>query len=85
MSGLALAQKVFSLNVMDLERLKTDLAYITQREALPEGESLAQVLGRLDAFAQENTLPERLEHYLRKRSYVKAIEWIENPETPHYQ
>ena len=70
---------------MDFENLKTDLAYITQRQKLPEGERLAEVLARLDAIVQSESLPERLDHYLRKRSYVKALEWIENPETPHYQ
>jgi len=70
---------------MSFENLKTDLEYIAAGKALPEGETLGKVLARLDAFAREQELPERLDHYLRKRSYVKALEWIENPETPHYQ
>ena len=70
---------------MDFENLKIDLEYITQVRAIPQGEGLAQVLSRLDSFARERSLPDRLEHYLSKRSYVKALAWLEDPETPHHQ
>lgn len=63
--------------------LKENLEYITQRKPLPEGLALKDVLARLDAVSKEPDLPERLEHYLTKRSYVKALEWLENPDLPH--
>ncbi len=68
---------------MDSERLRTDLEYIIQKRPLPETESMIQVLARLDEVAGEAGLPDRLVHYLSKRSYVKALEWLDNPETPH--
>lgn len=44
---------------------------------------MRDVLARLDGFAAQPDLPERLEHYVSKRSYVKALEWLDNPDTPH--
>ncbi|MEM8867058.1 MAG: hypothetical protein AAGC73_02210 [Verrucomicrobiota bacterium] len=41
------------------------------------------LIGRLDAYPKESKLPERSEHYLTKRSYIKALAWIDNPELPH--
>ena len=68
---------------MNWRILKENLEYITQQKTLPEEESLANVLARLDAMAKEPDLPERLQHYLSKRSYVKALEWMDNPDLPH--
>ena len=68
---------------MNAAILRENLEFITQRKPLPEGENLTQVLARLDAVARDPDLPERLEHYLSKRSYVKALEWLENPDLPH--
>ena len=69
---------------MDQVALKLDLEYITQARALPEGESFAQVLGRLDELAKEPNLPDRLKHYLSQRSYVKALVWLDHPDSPHH-
>lgn len=44
---------------------------------------MREVLARLDAASKDPGLPERLEHYLSKRSYVKALEWLDNPDLPH--
>lgn len=44
---------------------------------------MREVLVNLDAAAKQPDLHERLEHYLSKRSYVKALEWIDNPDLPH--
>jgi len=63
--------------------LKKDLEWITQRTPLPEGESIANVLARLDEVARDPNLPERLAHYLSKRSYLKALEWLDDPDLPH--
>jgi hypothetical protein len=69
---------------MDRVALKLDLEYITQARPLPEGESFALVLGRLDGLAKEPNLPDRLKHYLSQRSYVKALVWLDNPDSPHH-
>jgi len=69
---------------MDKDRLKLDLEYITLARALPEAESLGVVLARLDAYAKTPGLPDRMLHYLTKRSYAKALNWLENPDTPHH-
>jgi hypothetical protein len=69
---------------MDQERLKLDLEYITQVRNLPEGETLRTVLARLDADAKTPGLHDRLEHYLTKRSYAKALAWLDNPDSPHH-
>jgi len=44
---------------------------------------MVEVLARLDQASKEAGLPDRLVHYLSKRSYVKALEWLDAPETPH--
>lgn len=71
-------------NGMEMERLQVDLEYVTASRALPEGEALSEALRRLDARAAEPELPERLAHYLSKRSYAKALAWLENPDMPHH-
>ncbi|MGJ8638017.1 MAG: hypothetical protein ACSHYA_01370 [Opitutaceae bacterium] len=68
---------------MNSEQVKLDLECIAQKRPLAPGDTLGDVLSRLDAIAAEKGLPERLQHYLSKRSYLKALEWMENPETPH--
>jgi len=72
------------IKLMEFEKIRTDLEYITQSRALPEGEGLVNVLARLDQFAKQPSLPERLEHYLSKRSYVKALAWLDNPDMKHH-
>lgn len=68
---------------METESLKADLERITGARAIDDGEKMSHVLARLDAIARGEDIPERLSHYLSKRSYVKAIAWIEDPSTPH--
>ena len=69
---------------MDQDQLKLDLEYITQARTLAQGESLQAVLARLDAYAQTAGLHDRLEHYLTKRSYTKALVWLDHPDSPHH-
>ncbi len=68
---------------MDKELLRLDLERITQKRALKEGESLVDVLKRLDELARTSAIPDRLEHYLSKRSYEKALAWLDDPDQPH--
>jgi hypothetical protein len=69
---------------MTMEQLKSDLECITGKRTIEPTETMAQVLARLDEMAKSVDTPERLKHYLSKRSYVKALAWIEDPSTPHH-
>jgi len=44
---------------------------------------LPEALRRLDRIASEESLPRDLAHYLSRRSYVKALEWLDHPDMPH--
>ncbi|MGB0416845.1 MAG: hypothetical protein ACPGKS_08355 [Coraliomargarita sp.] len=68
---------------MELGSLKKDLEVITQQSEPANGESFAAVLKRVDSVATTPGLPERLQHYLSKRSYVKALAWLDDPNLPH--
>ena len=68
---------------MDVELLRIDLERITLKRALAAGDSLVDVLSRLDEVARNPDIPDRLEHYLSKRSYEKALAWLDDPEQPH--
>lgn len=46
---------------------------------------MVQVLAFLDAFAAQPGVPSRLQHYLKQRSYLKALNWLDHPEAPHQQ
>lgn len=63
--------------------LRDHLMCVTGQKQLPGDRSLSEVLAWLDAFAQERELPERLSHYLTRRSYMKALEWLDDPDMPH--
>jgi hypothetical protein len=82
--GLRLWHELNETIGMDQNQLKLDLEYITLARDLPKGESLRTVLARLDGFAKAPNLHDRLEHYLTKRSYTKALAWLENPDSPHH-
>lgn len=68
---------------MDANQIRADLECIVGKRAINEDEVMTDVLGRLDAQAQTSDLPERLQHYLSKRSYIKALAWLDDPELPH--
>lgn len=68
---------------MNAIELRRDLERITGGRPLDPEEGLTDVLARLDAVAAEAGLPERLHHYLSKRSYAKALAWLDDPQTPH--
>lgn len=68
---------------MEAEKLKPDLESIIGKRPLQAGESMLDVMGRLDAEAKSSQVSERLRHYLERRSYVKALEFINDPSKPH--
>lgn len=65
------------------ESLKIDIEFVTAQRPLPAGLTLLDVMARLDKVAQSAQTPDRLKHYLERRSYLKALEYLINPETPH--
>lgn len=64
-------------------QIREDLECIAGQRKPKSGETLRDVLARLDEVAKQDDLPERLEHYLSRRSYLKALEWLDNPDMPH--
>ena len=84
LNTLALSDLGLCLIAMTMEQLKSDLECITGKRTIEPTETMAQVLARLDEMAKSIDAPERLKHYLSKRSYVKALAWIEDPSTPHH-
>lgn len=68
---------------MEFESVRSDLRVVTQQQDLAAGDTFGLVLQRLDAFAEGPDIPERFHHYLTRRSYIKALEWLDNPEMPH--
>ena len=69
---------------MTMEQLKSDLECITGKRTIEATQTMVQVLARLDEVAKSIDAPERLQHYLSKRSYVKALAWMEDPSSPHH-
>ena len=84
LNTLALSDLGLCLITMTMEQLKSDLECIIGKRTIESTETMAQVLARLDEMAKSVDAPERLKHYLSKRSYVKALAWIEDPSTPHH-
>ena len=70
---------------MDFDILRIDLEHVTQQRPYTEQETAVDVLRRLDAFAAQAGLPKRLSHYLTRRSYIKALDWLDHPKAPHLQ
>lgn len=81
--GLPGAAVWIELPSMKTDQIRADLEHIVAGRALSDGETLADVLMRLDRQVASQALPGRLEHYLSKRSYQKALDWLNNPESPH--
>ena len=84
LNTLALLYLGLCLIAMTIEQLKADLEFMTGKRTIEATETMVQVLARLDEVAKSIDAPERLQHYLSKRSYVKALAWIEDPSSPHH-
>ena len=69
---------------MNLTELHTYLKIATGAQAPSEHMTIRDALKHLDAIAAEPDLPKDLAHYLSRRSYVKALEWLDNPDMLHY-
>lgn len=67
---------------MNKAELKKNLRTVIGQEKLAEGVELIQVIKDLDEFTQEESdnLSSKLKHYLQKRSYGKALSYLEGEE-----
>jgi hypothetical protein len=68
---------------MDTDQIRYNLKVATGAEKPQEGLAIEDALRRLDTMAKEANLPGDLAHYLSRRSYVKALEWLDNPDMSH--
>jgi len=68
---------------MKTDQIRTLLKVATGAEPPREELTIPGALSQLDAIAREGSLPRDLAHYLSRRSYVKALEWLENRDMPH--
>ena len=68
---------------MNKEQIRLDLQIATGAVKPAAGDTMAAALARLDALAREADLPGDLVHYLSRRSYLKALAWLDNPDQPH--
>ncbi len=64
---------------MGLEQVHTTLQGLLAAIDNREGESIATHLRQLDELGQElgKEVPSKLRHYLEKRSYIKALNFLE--------
>jgi hypothetical protein len=71
-------------SLMNADTLTLNLQSIVQPHALDKPVNVRDALAALDQFCREDSnMHPRLRHYLEKRSYAKALAWLDNPDLPH--
>lgn len=67
-----------------LETVREDLEKMQAAAARGDGDEVTAALGRLDETLRErrDRLPPRLAHFLEKRSYTKALDFLEAQGAP---
>jgi hypothetical protein len=68
-------------NTEELHKVLTDMMTLIATGSAPtEGPSIADYLQRIDEIKNElgQEAPKMLQHYLEKRSYAKAIDFLED-------
>lgn len=68
---------------MKFDQTRSYLKIVTGLEKPPADLPIREALARLDAIVADEALPKDLAHYLSRRSYVKALECLDNPDMPH--
>ena len=68
---------------MKTDEIRDFLKIATGAKPPAEGLTVREALSRLDALSKDESLPADLLHYLSRRSYVKALEYLDNPDMPH--
>lgn len=62
---------------MTYQNIRIELLKVTQGTLASDNSNLIEVLRNLDKFTKDKTLPAKLRHFLEKRSYLKALDYIE--------
>jgi hypothetical protein len=62
---------------MQYSTLKTKLVQLVHGSSNLDGLTLSRTLADLDHWATDTSLPPKLRHYLEKRSYLKALNFLE--------
>lgn len=68
---------------MNHELLRTNLKIATGAQRPENGATIRETLALLDQFARDEAMPGDLAHYLSRRSYVKALDWLDQADMPH--
>ena len=66
---------------MDLANLKADLEIAISGFGSSNKEKYIEVIKRLDALSKDVSLPKQLQHYLSRRSYHKAKDHLDAPDS----
>ena len=63
---------------MDIANLKADLESAISGFGYLNKVEYIEVIKRMDALSKDSSLPKQLQHYLSRRSYHKAKEFLDN-------
>lgn len=58
-------------------RLLSPLRTICGRDGKPEAQSVLEAIKQINPFVEDRSLPRPLRHYLSRRNYGRALEWVE--------
>ena len=61
---------------MDTKNLEKDINLLIKGISNGDSEEYIKILNRVDEIVNTGNLPSKLSHYLSKRSYIKAIEFL---------
>tara|TARA_X000000368_G_C22710928_1_gene571001 strand:- start:4 stop:201 length:198 start_codon:yes stop_codon:yes gene_type:complete len=61
---------------MEHKNLKKDIEYLIEGIVDGDTQSYLSVMKRVDGVTELGNLPHKLNHYLSRRSYVKALEFL---------
>ena len=65
------------------DELKSLLSHLLKRTEIPNELGLRDILARIDAIKDDFRGDGQMMHYLERRSYEKAYDYLEDPELGH--
>lgn len=68
------------MNRMEMEQLKSALRQVVDGIGAGGSEGYLETLRQIDRYIEKDTLPKKLAHYLSRRSYLKALEYLDSEE-----
>lgn len=66
------------MNRMEMEQLKSALRQVVDGIGAGGAEGYLETLRQIDRYIDKDTLPKKLAHYLSRRSYLKALEYLDS-------